>query len=246
MMRSNRPMSDRKCHALCSGLLLVGAIASAAASAPTAPPAPASQARFALTSNPARRCPELRTATEGDREVAVVVFLVGPSGVPTRPSVTTPSGSQELDAAAVSCVLKLRFQPATRLGDGTAVESWQQMGWKWAPAERPTGAATPSPAAAPALGAMPAPLPAAAAAAPAAAVTSGAVPAESRAEVRVCVDANGKVTEEPKLIRASGDSRFDAAAVNIAKSGSGYYRPANSDGKPIASCVRLAISAGGP
>jgi TonB family protein len=245
-------MSDRKYRALGCVLLLVGSVASAAESAPPAPQAQAPQAHIALMSNAAKRCPALRTASEGDREVAVVVFLVGSSGVPSRPSVTSPSGSQELDAAAVSCVLKLRFQPATRLGDATPIESWQQMGWKWAPAPAPTGAVAPPPGAAiasPPATAATAPS-ASAAATPASAVATpnavAATPADSRAEVRVCVDANGRLTEEPKLIHASGDAQFDAAAVNVAKSGSGSYRPASSDGKRVAGCVRLAISTGGP
>jgi TonB family protein len=251
-------MSAWKYHPLGCVLLLLCGIASAAENAPPTPPAQASQARIALMSNVEKRCPALRTAREGDTEVAVVEFLVGASGVPSRPSVTSSSGSQELDAAAVSCVLKLRFQPATRLGEGTAVESWQQMGWKWAPPVRPAGAATvpPGTATAPppaAAAAAPAPLAGAAAVTPSStAATSGvaasssaaaAAPADSRAEVRVCVDANGKLTEAPKLIRASGDPQFDAAVVNVAKSGSGYYRPGNSK---IPACVRLAISAGGP
>lgn len=240
-------MSDRRYLPLaCVLLLFAREAASAAQGAPPTPPASAFEARIALTSNALKRCPALRTASEGDPEVALVVFLVGPSGVPSRPSAVSSSGSQQLDAAAVSCVLKLRFQPATRLGDGTAVESWQQMGWTWAPAGRPTGAATAGPAASD--GATPGRPTATAVAAVSDAVEHGvrAVPADHGAEVRVCVDANGKLTAEPKLTRASGDSQFDAAALNVARSGSGYYRPATADGKPVPGCVRLAISASAP
>jgi len=188
--------------------------------APT-PPASAPQARIALASNPLRRCPTLRIASEDDRDVAVVTFLVGPSGVPSHPSLVAPSGSQQLDAAAMSCLPKLRFQPATRLGDGTAVESWQQTRWKWAPAERPTGASA------------------------AAQSASSAAPVLA-AEVQICVDVNGKLTGKPRLTRASGDTQFDAAAVEVAKSGSGLYRAAGADGKPAAGCLQLAIAPSGP
>ena len=87
-------------------------------------------ARLAWGSDPAKRCPDLRNAAAEEGTVAVVQFLVGPSGVPSRASVREPSGSEAFDAAALSCVAKLHFLPATRLGDGVAVESWQQIALK--------------------------------------------------------------------------------------------------------------------
>jgi hypothetical protein len=49
-----------------------------------------------------------------------------------------------LDAAAISCVMKLRFQPATRPGDAVAVESCE-MAWRWAGVPRyPPAAALPA------------------------------------------------------------------------------------------------------
>jgi TonB family protein len=193
---------------------------SAEGPAPT-PPTSAPQARIALASNPLRRCPSLRIASEDDRDVAVVTFLVGPSGVPSRPSLVAPSGSPQLDAAAVSCVAKLRFQPATRLGDGTAVESWQQTRWKWASTEHPAGAN-------------------------AASQSAPSVAAALAAEVQVCVDATGKLMGKPRLTRPSGDTRFDAAAVAVASSGSGLYRAGTVDGKAAAGCLQLTIAPSGP
>jgi TonB family protein len=229
-------VSDRKGLPLACMLVLCGAGIAAAAQGPApAPPASAPQARTALAFNPLRRCPDLRIASEDDPEFAVVIFLVGPSGVSSHPSLLSPSNSRELDAAAMGCVLKLRFQPATRLGDGTPVESWQQIRWKWATAGH-------APAASAASQAPPVP--------PSAGSDDGdrrpASPTANRAEVRVCVDAQGRLTGEPKLTRASGDAQFDAAALQVAKSGSGLYRTVGGDGKTAAGCLQLAIAASGP
>jgi len=47
---------------------------------------------------------------------------------------------------------------------------------------------------------------------------------------------------DPTIIRSSGDPGLDEAAVAIAKSGSGYYRPATTlGGKPVSGCAQLAI-----
>jgi TonB family protein len=243
-MSYRKRLTRSRCTLACIGLLCAAGVAVIAVPAEgpaLTPPASAPQARIALASNPLRRCPALRTASEDDRDVAVVTFLVGPSGVPSHPSLVAPSGSQELDAAAMSCVLRLRFQPATRLGDGTAIESWQQTRWKWAPAEHPTGASA-APQSAPS--AAPVSAQGGGSSAPPAASAS-ASPTGNRAEVRVCVDANGKLTGEPRLTRASGDTEFDAAAIEVAKSGSGLYRAGTTDGKLTAGCLQLAIAPSG-
>jgi TonB family protein len=61
-------------------------------------------------------------------------------------------------------------------------------------------------------------------------------------EVRVCLDEKGRLAQNPAVIQSSGDSKFDDAALQVARSGSGHYRPASgSDGKPTAGCEQLAI-----
>ena len=100
----------------------------------------------------------------------------------------------------MGCVLRLRFQAATLAGDGKAVESWQQMAWKWTRAAEQHGGVLAT------TTAMPAP--------------PGGANAVA-AEVNVCVDEAGRVTQEPTLTRSSGDPRFDAAAVNVARAASG-------------------------
>jgi TonB family protein len=220
-------VNNRKGVPLACIVLFCGSGIAIAAEGPApTPPSSAPQARIALTYNPLRRCPDLRIAGEDDPDFTVVIFLVGPSGVPSHPSLVSPSGSRELDAAAVSCVLKLRFQPATRPGEGTAVESWQEIRWTWAPQRHSPGASTVSQ--------------------PPGVAPSSLAEVGSRAEVRVCVDAQGRLTGEPKLMRASGDPGFDAAAVAVAKSGSGLYRAGSVDGKTAAGCLQLAIARGGP
>ena len=62
--------------------------------------------------NPKTRCPDLRIADEGT--IAVVVFWLPRSGTPSQISIKSSSGSNALDSAAISCVSRLRFAPATR------------------------------------------------------------------------------------------------------------------------------------
>jgi TonB family protein len=189
----------------CVTILGAGALAGAAQTPATEN---VRHARVAPISEPARRCPELEPATAEDATFVVVRFLVGPTGAPSQASVKTSSRSDELDRAAVDCVMKLRFLPATELGSGAPVASWQEMAWKWGQPRQRAGILAPA----------------------------------SAAEVHVCVDASGRLTQEPKLVHSSGDAQFDAAAVNIAASGSGNYRASTTaDGKPVPGCLQMAI-----
>jgi TonB family protein len=222
--------------------------ATGSGAAPTVLPDNALPARFALRFDPASRCPDLRKADIEDPSVAVVVFVVGPSGVPSQPAIRTSSGAPALDAAAIDCVMKLRFRPATSLGEGTPVSSWQQAAWRWAKAAAPhppeTAAAAVATPVAPAL-------PTAGAATAGASSTSAAVAgspprqapaAVGTAEVQVCVDAAGKLTRDPALVHSSGDPSFDAAALRIARSGSGHYRPAmDPGGHAVPGCEQLSL-----
>lgn len=199
----------------------------------SAPPAPdIREARIALGFDPSRRCPEVRPASAEEATAAVVDFLVGPSGVPSRAVIATSSGDQTLDTAAVGCVLKLRFQPAIRAGDGNPVDSWQQIAWKWPRAQRHEPPAT------------------AQASVSQAAPDSVAGPQGPRTRgqgtsvaVHVCADETGKLAQDPTITRSSGDPRLDEAAVKIARSGAGYYRPATTlEAQPVSGCVQLEIS----
>jgi len=183
-------------------------------------PASVSLAHIALRSDPTRLCPDLRLAADG---AAVVRFLVGPTGVPSRAAIKSSSGSEALDTAAMNCLLNLRFQPATRAGDGVAVESWQEAAWRWATQrEYPQGTAS--------------------RASVASASRESSPPRDAKVELHVCSDVAGKLAEDPTIIRSSGDPGLDEAAVAIAKSGSGYYRPATTlGGKPVSGCAQLAI-----
>jgi len=193
--------------------------------APQSMPGPpsASLAHVALRSDPTRQCPDLRLAADG---AAVVLFLVGPTGVPSRAAIKSSSGSEALDTAAMSCVLKLRFQPATRAGDGVAIDSWQEGAWRWATQrEYPQGTAS-----------------RASQDNVASVSPESSPPKDAKVELHVCSDVAGKLAQDPTIIRSSGDPGLDEAAVAIAKSGSGYYRPATTlGGKPVSGCAQLAI-----
>jgi outer membrane biosynthesis protein TonB len=211
----------------------------AAAQSADSPPAVARTANLAVIAHFSARCPDLRRADTGDETVAIVVFRVGVTGLPSHASISASSHSASLDAAATGCIMKLRFQPATRAGDGEAVASWQQMALRWlrssARDAAPTSAA-PAPASAPSS--MSAPLPGAAAPPPHAPPTAGA-----RVDVCVCVDGTGTLAQQPTVARSSGDAQFDAAALRIAQSASGSYRPATRlDPASTSDCTPLTLS----
>jgi periplasmic protein TonB len=60
--------------------------------------------------------------------------------------------------------------------------------------------------------------------------------------VHACVNQGGKLTEEPTVQTTSGNPRLDEGAVKLAKAGSGHYRPATEDGKPIDACFPFKIT----
>jgi periplasmic protein TonB len=59
--------------------------------------------------------------------------------------------------------------------------------------------------------------------------------------VDICVGPDGKLTEPPKVGKSSGHERLDQAAVKVASVGSGRFKPATEEGKPIAKCTQLPI-----
>jgi TonB family protein len=231
-------MRRSRCTTLtCAVLLAVQANADAAQNVPGS--AGISPAHVALRFDPIRHCPDLRIAEDG---AAVVVFLVGVSGVPSRAFIKSSSGSEALDTAAMNCVLKLRFQPVTRAGDGVAVDSWQEIAWRWATQREqrrdPQGTANRASLQddQKSIGLV------AAKENDAGIRPESAPPKEAKVELHVCSDVAGKLAQDPTVIRSSGDPGLDEAAVAIAKSGSGYYRPATTlGGKPVSGCAQLAI-----
>ncbi len=183
------------------------------------------------------RCPDLRMADEGIR--AVVVFWVPRTGIPSHISIKSPSGSDALDSAAIACVSRLRFAPASRLGDGELFDSWQQFALRWADPGNDEGRAT-------------TPLPRASQTAEPAAGATAQVAGDGRqtdpggqadsVTVHVCVDESGKLKQNPTIVHSSGKASMDQAAVRIAAAGSAYYRPDTSlNGSPVSGCAQLTI-----
>jgi TonB family protein len=236
-------MHDRRWIIL-TGAALLAATPLAQAADPDRP----IPARVAPRNNPEARCHGLRQADPEDENVAIVLFHVGPTGVTSEASVRTSSGSRELDDAAVSCVLKLHFLPATTLGEAMPVDSWQLIALRWTrPSEHRTdaaaaaaAAAAPAPSVAPAPPLAPAP-PAAPAPAPQpVAAPASAAQSTSRsgsADVRVCIDETGKPTGSPTIVHSSGNAAFDEAALRMA--GAGSYQPASAGGKPVPGCLQV-------
>ncbi len=59
--------------------------------------------------------------------------------------------------------------------------------------------------------------------------------------VHVCVDPQGRLTADPTLVQSSGSRTIDGAALNLAKAGSGHYRPTTEVGSPVSSCYSYRI-----
>jgi TonB family protein len=64
---------------------------------------------------------------------------------------------------------------------------------------------------------------------------------EGISAVRVCVDAKGRLTSVPTIERSSGIGQLDAAALKLARAGSGHYRASTEDGQPVNSCYPFGI-----
>ena len=64
---------------------------------------------------------------------------------------------------------------------------------------------------------------------------------QGAAGLRVCVDAAGRLTADPVITESSGIGRLDAAAIKLAKVGSGHYRPTTEDRRPVAACYPIKI-----
>jgi TonB family protein len=64
---------------------------------------------------------------------------------------------------------------------------------------------------------------------------------QGAAVLRVCVDAAGRLTADPVGTESSGSGRLDAAAIKLAKAGSGHYLPTTEDGRPVAACYPIKI-----
>jgi len=163
----------------------------------------------------------------------VVVFWLPRSGIPSQISIKSSSGSNALDSAAISCVARLRFAPATSIGYGDPIDSWQQVALRWANqgnADETRAITSQNP-----LSGAPAQI-----AANARQETS-ASHADS-VTVHVCVDETGRLEQDPTIVHSSGIASLDQAAVRIAASGSAYYRPDTSSNEPpVSGCAQLAI-----
>ncbi|MBV9727281.1 MAG: energy transducer TonB [Gammaproteobacteria bacterium] len=61
------------------------------------------------------------------------------------------------------------------------------------------------------------------------------------ASVQVCVDAGGRLTSDPSILRSSGNSRLDSGALTLARAGSGHYRPTLENGRAVSSCFPFRI-----
>ncbi len=204
------------------------------------------RAQTPLGFNPKTRCPDLRIADEGT--TAVVVFWLSRTGSPSQLSIRSSSGSSALDSAAISCVSRLRFAPATRLGDGEAIDSWQQIAFRWAiqgNADETRAMTSQYPLSGASRASEPIEGAPAQIAADARPDNSGGQTNSGQANsvtVRVCVDETGRLKQDPTIVRSSGNASLDQAAVRIAASGSAYYRPETaSNGPPVSGCAQLAI-----
>jgi TonB family protein len=223
-----------------TGMVVSVPVAIHAAQTPPVPDNPI-RAQTALLFNPNTRCPDLRMDDEGT--IAVVVFWLPRSGTPSQISIKSSSGSNALDSAAISCVSRLRFAPATTLGDANPIDSWQQIAFRWARqgnADEARAMTTQNPLSGAGRASEPI------AGAPAQIATkvrqddSGGQ--ANSVTVHVCVDETGRLEQAPTIVHSSGAASVDQAAVRIAAAGSAYYRPdTSSNGPPLSGCAQLSI-----
>jgi hypothetical protein len=61
------------------------------------------------------------------------------------------------------------------------------------------------------------------------------------ATVNVCVDGHGRLTAEPAIVAGTHSKRLDAGALELARAGSGHYRPTLEDGLPVAACYSFRV-----
>lgn len=64
---------------------------------------------------------------------------------------------------------------------------------------------------------------------------------EGTALVSICVGPDGKLSKEPTIERSSGTASLDEAALKLAHAGSGRFKPATQEGKPIEACTKLPV-----
>lgn len=61
------------------------------------------------------------------------------------------------------------------------------------------------------------------------------------ATIQACVDDNGRLTAQPRVVQSSGSARLDAGAVKLAIAGSGHYRATTEDGRPVQGCYAFRV-----
>lgn len=64
---------------------------------------------------------------------------------------------------------------------------------------------------------------------------------QGTAVVDICVGPNGRLSSRPKVVRSSGSSRLDRAAIRYADATSGHWIPEKRNGRPINFCGQLPI-----
>ncbi len=64
---------------------------------------------------------------------------------------------------------------------------------------------------------------------------------QGTALVKLCIGAGGRVIGDPSIMKSSGSSRLDQAAVRYAKATSGHFEPETRNGVPVEVCTALPI-----
>jgi TonB family protein len=140
------------------------------------------------------------TRFEGTTRLHVLIDRVGQ---PTAVTVTNSSGSQGLDAAAVACAKKARFQAA--MGEGKPVDGQFSLSVKW-DLSPSADACTPSMTVAWGVTVSVGPSP-----------TAPPSPIPVNAKSVVCACMNGKNASEPVILSSSGVRRLDEGAIKLMK-----------------------------
>jgi TonB family protein len=154
-----------------------------------------------LSGSDLESCPYSVTAKTRYEGTTRLHVLIDRAGQPTAVTVTNSSGTQTLDADAVTCAKKAHFQPAVR--EGKPVDGEYSLSVRWELSPLADGC---SQSMITAWGVT---------------VSVGqsatAPPLPVNAESVVCVCKNNKNVSEPVVVRSSGVQRLDEGAIKLMK-----------------------------
>jgi TonB family protein len=161
-------------------------------------------------SEPMVSCPYPADAPKaGQQRTTAFRTVIDATGVPTEATILRSSGSDQLDAAALGCFARARFQPATRAG--VPVPAPIDFSWTWDSGPQPKTCDSDD-----VVATEPRSSEKAASSLPGSDKKTATPPTSRRAVVCVCFNGSGEPTE-PVIVESSKNRLLDAQAIDLAK-----------------------------